>query len=189
MLFSSSVIPQSFSSWMLTWEQRCSLIVFILTTLKKRHVIDKGGRQGGYLNFSTCSCNVFFSKMRSLSLRKVLLTLSTIFVPCFVFTLFENTKHTSMHWQTKWNTKWMKKLVKIQHHHLIEAGLLQQWLVRLRGLGIGQNLKKLNNAKYSFDQNGATYIFHFDHLPIFSHFNFSSALWLLGEDMLENVID
>ena len=70
----------------------------------------------------------------------------------------------------------MKKLVKIQHHHLIEAGLLQQRLVRLRGLGIGQNLKKWNNAKYSFDQNGATYIFHFDHLPIFSHFNFSSAL-------------
>ena len=44
------------------------------------------------------------------------------------------------------------------------------------------------NAKYSFDKNGATYIFHFDHLPIFSHFNFSSALWLLGEDMLESII-
>ena len=26
-------------------------MVFILTTLKKRHVIDKGGRQGGYLDF------------------------------------------------------------------------------------------------------------------------------------------
>merc|ERR1711963_965426 len=38
------------------------------------------------LILTNCSCKVFFSKMRSFSLRKVLLTLSTILVPCFVFT-------------------------------------------------------------------------------------------------------